>query len=233
MVNDKGNGSEKLPYHLLYLNRGTERLEKLGKLVSVPKDTELNRINEVPACCYIVKSGRVFCMEVSYSGEQRVYNYMEPGSMFMEECMLFDQPCPVIFKTIVPTELIRIEKCDLKRAFKQDIDVVMDVCESLSFKFLSSMEHLRLGPHKSAMWKICKMLQVFAEHYGVPYEGMIMINEKINHQMLADLLGLNRITVTRKMKELREKGLICHAKGKYCIRDAELLQQYMNNLEFE
>ena len=136
-------------YHLLYLPRGIERLEKLGTCGTYPKNMELNTPGTVPDCCYLVKSGRVLCYEFSYNGDQRVYNIMEPGSMFMEECLLTDMECPVIFKTLDECELVRIDKCDLKRAFKHDIDVVMDVCESLSTKFLSSMEHLRLGPRQS------------------------------------------------------------------------------------
>ncbi|MBQ6621472.1 MAG: Crp/Fnr family transcriptional regulator [Mogibacterium sp.] len=225
--------SDVLPYHLLRMSRGIERLEPLGKLITYPKDYELNEIGEIPNCCYIVKSGRVLCMEVSFSGVQRVYNYMEPGSMFLEECMLIDYPCPILFKTMVPSQLIRIDKCDLKRALKKDIDIVMDVCESMAFKFLSSMEHIRLGPHQTASWKICKILKAFAEDYGVPYQGMIMIREKLNQQMLADLLGLNRITVTRKIKELKELGLIDYVKGRYCVCDLQKLDDYMNKMETE
>ena len=147
-------------YHLLFLPRGTERLEKLGKSVSFKKGTILNEIETVPDCCYVVKSGRVICYEYSYGGDQRIYNIMEPGSIFMEDCLLFDNPCPIQFKTIEDCKLIRIEKCDLKRAFKKDIDVVMDICESLASKFLSSMELLRLGPRQSSTWRICKMLML-------------------------------------------------------------------------
>ena len=205
-------------YHLLYLPRGIERLAKLGESRSFPKGIDLNQVNEIPDCCYVVKSGRILCYEISYAGDQRVYNIMEPGSMFMEDCLLFDKPCPVIFRTLDDCELIRIDKCDLKRAFKCDIDIVMDVCESLATKFLSAMEHLRLGPRQSASWKICKMLLICAAHYGEPQkDGSILLNRKISHQMLADILGMNRVTVTRKMKELKELDLACLRDGRLCF----------------
>lgn len=220
-------------YHLLSLPRGISRLEKLGKLKKVPKNFELNEIDQVPEYCYIVKSGRVISYEYTITGEQRVYNFMEPNSLFLEECLLFDIPCPVLFKTVVPSELISIEKCNLKRAFKRDIDAVMEVCQSLSTKFLSSMEHIRRGHYYDAAWKICKLLMIFAEHYGVPYDNKILINEKISQQMIADLLGMNRVTVTRKFKELRELALLEHINGYYCIRNKELLQKHMDCLYLE
>lgn len=219
-------------YHFLYIPRGIERLEKLGTLRRFPKGHELNLPGEVPDRCYLVKSGRVIGYEISYAGEMRVYNFMEPGSMFLEECLLFDKPCPVTFKAATPVELICIDKCDLKRAFKRDIDVVMDVCESLSTKFLSAMDQLRLGFRQDAGWKICKLLVIMAQRHGVLREdGSILIKERMSHQAMAELLGMNRVTVTRKMKELRESGLIGSQENYYILPDMETLVRYMQDME--
>lgn len=221
-------------YHYLYLPRGVERLEKLGVHVEFPKNAVLNKIGEIPDCCYVVKTGRVLCYELSYNGDQRVYNIMEPGSIFLEECMLFDKPCPIEFRTLEKCCLIKIDKCDLKRAFKSDIDVVMDICESLSTKFLSSMEHLRLGPRQSAGWKVCKMLLITAQHYGeMQPDGTIVITQNMSQQMLADILGINRVTVTRKLKKFKESGLFEITNGKMVFRDLNVLEEYMATMESE
>lgn len=221
-------------YHLLYLPRGIERLAMLGECKKYPKNFVLNEPDEIPDCCYIVKSGRVICYEISYVGDQRVYNIMEPGSMIMEECLLFDTPCPVQFKTLDASELIKIRKCTLKRAFKRNVDIVIDVMESLSTKFLSAMEHLRLGPRQCASWKICKMLLITANHYGVAQEdGSYLLNRRISHQMLADILGMNRVTVTRKLKELKELDLVDTVDGYLRFRDLDALEAHMQNMETE
>ena len=220
-------------YHLFYLPRGISRLEKLGEPMSLEAGTEIVSPGDVPEYCYIIKSGRVLCYEYSYSGEQRIYNIMEPGSVILEEFLLFDKPCPIIFETLTDAELVKIEKCDLKRALKHDIDIVMDICESITSKFLSSMEHLRVSHQQNASWKICKMLLVYAQHYGTEYDGKTLIQEKISQQMLADLLGLNRITVTRKIKELKELALIEVINGYICIRDTEQLTNHMDALELK
>jgi len=217
-----------LPYNLMDLPHSKLGLEDLGEVIRVPKNTALNTEGQIPDCCYIVKSGRVICYEFTYTGEMRVYNFLEPGITFMEEFMLLDKPCPVLFKTVVPTELVRIGKCDLKRAFKHDIDIVMDVCESLATKFVSSMEQIRYGNQRNATWKLCKLLLIFAEHYGVPYDGKVLIDEKLSQQMLADLLGMNRVTVTRKLKELKDLALVEQINGYYCVRSLEQLKAHMD-----
>jgi len=230
-MTDRNSSNQDNLFHLMYLSRGISRLAALGHTTHIPKNTELNKLGDVPDCCYIVKTGRVICYESTYSGERRVYNFMEPNSIFMEECMLFDRPCPVIFKTIVPSELVRIEKCDMKRAFKHDIDIVMDICESLSMKFLSAMEQIRCGQQRNAEWNICKLLQTFAEQYGVPYDGKLLIKEKLSQQMAGDLLGMNRVTVARKFKDLKDISLLESINGFYCIRSLDQLIEHMDLLE--
>ena len=221
-------------YHVMYLPRGIERLEKLGTPKIYPPNTELFNAGEVPKYCYVVKAGSVIAYEYTYSGDQRIYNIMDPGSVFLEECLLFDRPCPVHFRTMTKCEIIRIEKCDLKRAFKHDIDVVMDICEALATKFLSTMEYQRLSPKQGSEWKISKMLLIFADHYGVPQkDGSLLLDRKISHQMLADILGMNRVTVSRKMKDLKENGFFDSVNGYLCFRDRAKLEEHMQNLTAE
>lgn len=217
--------------HLLYLPRGIERLKNLGTVRKYPKNKEINEINEIPEYCYLVKSGRVLGYELTCAGDQRVFNFMEPGSIFLESFVLFDKPCPILFKAVVDSELVAIHKCTLKHAFKEDIDVVMDICEALSMKFLSSMEDIRTLPQQSAAWKICRLLLNFAEHYGEDYDKMILIKENINQQMLADLLGMNRITVTRKLKDLKDCGLIGKSNGFYYICNIDKFRAYMRTIQ--
>ncbi len=235
MDKNNQNSSNKYEFinHLLYLPRGIERLEKIGTLKQYPKDVELNQIDSIPDSCYLVKSGRVICYEISYSGDLRIFNFLEPGSIFLEECMLFDKPCPVIFKTQVPSELVVIDKCELKRAMKHDIDIVMDICESLSTKYLSAMEDIRSIPQQSASWKIAKMILNFAEHYGVCMGKQILIRERFNQQLLADLLGMNRVTVTRKLKDMKDQGLIGKTDGYYYICNIDEFHSYMVNIQTE
>lgn len=216
----------------LTLSRGSERLEALGQTMYFTKGTLLNKLNEIPGCCYIVKSGRVICYEVSYNGEQRIYNFMEPGSLFLEEFLLFDKPCPVFFETALESELVKIEKQALTDAFKHDIDIVMDVCESMSAKYLSAMEYQRMGHRQDAAWQLCRFILLLIEHYGRHENEQIRITEKFSHQMIADLLGLNRVTVSRKLKDLRDLGLIHLDNGYIMVPDVDSLKRYMDSIRF-
>lgn len=215
---------------LLYLPRGIARLEKLGEKKQFPKDHILVQAGEMTRYCYIVKHGRVVAYEYTLSGEERIYNFNEQNSLLLEANLLFDYVSPVCFKTAQPSELVCIDKDTLIDTIHSDPQVSMDIMESLATKFLSSMEQIRHANFHNAGWKICDLLLVFADRYGVPYDGKILIKEKISQQLLSNLLGINRVTAVRAIKELKEMSLIEQINGFYCIRDVERLKRHQDRL---
>lgn len=61
-------------------------------------------------------------------------------------------------------------------------------------------------------------------------EEKIVIKEKFSQQLIADLVGSNRVTVARSMKELKDAGLIERFNGCYCINNKKQLEEYKNFL---
>lgn len=220
-------------YHILRINRNIERLEKLGETHFYPKGYIFDFRDRCPDAIYYIKKGRVMAYEDSYDGDHRVYNIMRSGSLFLEEYVLFPKPCPVLFKTVADSELLKIDRCDLIRAFKTDIDVVLDILDSVCNKFCSSMETQRIGIKQDAEWKLCRMIISSFENYGKPYKNGMILKEKISHQMLADLLGMNRVTVSRKFKKLRDLGLISQENGYTYLPDIDAFLDYMDQLELQ
>ncbi len=215
---------------LLYLPRGISRLEKLGDKKTFPKNHILVQAGSLPKYCYIVKQGRVIGYEYTISGEERIYNFNEKNSILCEANVLFDWDSPVSFKTAMPCELICIDKETLLEAIERDPLISMDIMESMGIKFMSAMEQIRHANVHNAAWKICDLLLIFAEHYGVAYDGKIMIREKISQQLLSNLLGINRVTAVRAIKDLKDMGLIEQINGYYCIRDREKLRRHQERL---
>jgi len=218
-------------YHILQNKRSCLRLEKIGTPKRFPKGYIFDYRDKAPEHFYLIQKGRIMVYEDSYLGEHRVYNIMRSGSLILEEYVLFPKPCPVLFKTLVTTDLIQIDRCDLIRAMKKDVDIALDLLESVCGKFVSSMEEQRIGPRQHAEWKICRMILSDLDNYGAPHENGMVVSRKISHQMLADILGLNRVTVTRILKKLRESGLISYHEGLLYVPDLKAFMHYMDELE--
>ncbi|NLI13544.1 MAG: winged helix-turn-helix domain-containing protein [Peptococcaceae bacterium] len=70
------------------------------------------------------------------------------------------------------------------------------------------------------------MLLILAENFGTCRDNRIMINLKVSQQMLSNLLGINRITTVKIIKEMNDLELIEQVNGFYCIRDIKKLRHY-------
>jgi CRP/FNR family transcriptional regulator len=219
------------PTRLLYLPRGIERLEKLGTRKILPKNYIIAEPGKFLDHCYIVRKGRVITYEFTPSGEERVYNFMEEGSLCLEANLLLNKPSPIYFKTAAPSELIYIGRETLMRAMAADPQITLDIIESISDKFFASMDQIRQSCCHNVSWKTCNLLLIFADRYGVPYDGKILIREKVSQQMLSNLLGINRITMVRALKELKELDLIEQINGYYCIRNMEKLKRHQELMD--
>lgn len=219
------------PTRVLYLTRGIERMLDLGTHKQYPKHYVLATPEQVPDVCYLIVRGRVAAYETTRDGIERIYNYMDSGSLILDLNMLTRRKALVYFQTVQPSELVSIRRETLLRAMTENPEIMMDIVESISNKCLSAMDQVREVFQHNAPWRICQLFLIFADRYGVIYDGKILIKEKISQQMIANLLCINRVTAARAIKDLKELNLIEQINGYYCIRDVEKLHRHQEVLD--
>ena len=226
------NPSEKTIFsHLLYLPNSISRLERLGEIIAYPKKHVILEANTVSRYCYVVKNGRVISYEGYANGEERIYHFHEEGAIFLEENVLFGQILPLNFRTACPTELIRIDKPTLLKAMQEDAKLALYLLEAASAKFHSSMEQARHAQNYNITWKICDLILSFAKYNGVFYGNKVMLKDKISQQTISSMLGINRITAVRAIKELKDLGLLEQVKGHYVVSDMDALAAYQKRVD--
>ncbi len=212
----------------LFLPRGIERLKELGTLRKVPAGTVLAEAGEMTSCCYLIKSGRVIGCEYSRSGELRIYCVNEKDSIVLEDSLLLDRQVPIEFRTTVESEVYCISKKELQMVIYENPEAAMDIIQSLSMKLLSVVDQMKYENEHSATEKVCNLLLAYAKRYGVQEENGTVIKEKLSQEYISSLLGLNRITVVRVMKELKEQGLVEKKKGYYYLHNVEQMQESLD-----
>jgi CRP/FNR family transcriptional regulator len=222
---------KEFPSRLMRFPHEVLSLEKFGSVKSLSKNTIFVEPGDIPKYCYLLKKGCVVGFEYSSNGDEQIYNIMLPGSLIMEMNLILNEPSPVFFKAIKPSILICIDRHTLLKEMNDDFNVTINIVKSISYKFLVAMEQIREARCHDAMWRFCSLLLSFAENYGVPYEGKTLIKEKISQQILSDILGVNRITINRIIKKLKDMDLIVQINSYYCIYNTEKLKKHMDYLD--
>lgn len=212
------------------LNRGTSRLEKLGEEMIIPANHVFIEAGQIPKYCYVVKKGRVISYEKPVKEEERIYHFYEANGVFLESDLIYERPTQVSYRAVSNCEVVRINRVSLMKAIFTDAEVAMDVMEAISSKLHSVTRQIVQIRGRNANWKTCEFFLAIAEQYGVDVDGKIVIEEKFSQQTIASVLGVNRITVVRAMKELKEKGLLEHCHGSYRILDIDGLKEYQSSI---
>lgn len=205
--------------------------EKLGENIFFPTNHVFVEEDDLVEYCYYVKKGRVAAFHLYPDGEERIFEIHDEGELFLENSLLFHAYSPVSYRTMCATEVIRINKCKMKGAIKANPEIALDVMNQISGKYHSSMSRLRNATTQNVGWKVCEFFLTFAEKYGVPYKGKVLIQEKISQQFISSYIGINRITVVRVVKELKEKRLIEKIGKFYYVCDVKKLKEYQQSID--
>ncbi|MGN0974559.1 MAG: Crp/Fnr family transcriptional regulator [Gemmiger sp.] len=212
------------PSRIFRQRPGWERFLTLGDHVYFGKNKLLVEAGQPVRWCYLVVEGRVISKEYTPEGTEHIYNFFEDGSLFLESNVLLDAPAAVCFQTMAPCDLVRISKKALLDAMDGDREITRFVLESISYKYYSAMDQLRENYDHDATWKLYNMLLIMADNFGeLRDNGWVRIRLKISQQMLSSLLGVNRVTVCKVLKEMKEMRLIEQVNGYYCIRNTKMM----------
>lgn len=211
---------------IITVNKCIEKLFPLGQSLSLAPDTIFIRPSDPPDYCYIVKSGIVVGTEIYPNGMVREGLIMAPYSLIGEAFVLLNEPSPITFRSVLQTELIRIKRTDFLQALTMDPELYKIITESLTKKFLSSMDEIRQIASCNVTWRICNLLEIFASYYGEEINGKIRITIRLSQQILSKLLCVNRITTVRIIKKMKDLQLIEQINGYYWIVDLNALSEY-------
>ena len=157
---------------------------------------------------------------------------MTRGSLVGKASVLMGEACPTNFKAIERCQLVRINGDVLCKYLQDNPHLYKIIIESLSQKLLSTMDEFRQTSGHSEIWRVCNIILMFAQQYGVETDGKICIDTDMAQQNIAFLLYLNRITVVRVFKLLQDHNLLEKADKRYYITDTAAFTEFMDKHKY-
>jgi len=226
---DRGYDTEKHPIKEVDPERCIEKLKKVGQVRAYAKGDVLAEPGRADLPAFIVLEGAVVAQYNTPSGEENVYITHEPGFALLEAQCFCEWSETAYFRATEPTRALAIERKALMRAVAEDPELALFFIGTLSMKFRWYIEHARHLSAYCAMWRLCDLLIHHAQTHGAPQEdGTVLITKKLSQQLIGNMLHINRITVVRNFKELKEMGLVETDGGNVRIFDLPRLIEYRN-----
>ncbi|MEG0759683.1 MAG: Crp/Fnr family transcriptional regulator, partial [Raoultibacter sp.] len=184
--------------------------------------------NNIPlGGCYYIIEGLVFAVDFPENGEKAFGLIVDKDTLLGETSLLLDIPFPTGFQAQIKTRALFISAANFLKLFEEDIEVSQYLARVAARKMLSVKRLYSNRRNESVIWRICNTILEFSYRYGKDFEGGMLIAFPLSHQLLADFVNANRVTVTKCMQFLKEEDLVRRINNTYYVPKIERLETYM------
>lgn len=156
---------------------------------------------------YIVRSGCIRLYKVLPDGRSINLGLLGPNTIFTQEDTADGIASGAIAEALVDSTVSLVEASSLGALIADSPDLAHAIVAGMTRRVTelqTLVEHLLV---RDTAVRLATTLIGLAQRFGRPTaEGMTAIALPLTHQGLANMIGSNRVTVTRKLLELQEAG---------------------------
>ncbi|HEU4584341.1 MAG TPA: Crp/Fnr family transcriptional regulator [Gemmatimonadaceae bacterium] len=157
---------------------------------------------------YVVERGRVRIFRTSPEGKEQVL-HIEGAGRPVAELPLFDGgPYPASAMTIEETRLVFLPRADFEYLYRAHPDVAHAIIRALGARLRHLVQVTETLAFRDVAARLAMWLADYAEKNGKQGPRGVEITLRRTQEELSLELGTARESVSRAMKQLREKGLI-------------------------
>jgi CRP/FNR family cyclic AMP-dependent transcriptional regulator len=231
VMDARANRSHLLDHPLLRDVR-TDRLERILDGIAikqVQRGSQLNTPEVTPGLMYLVLSGRLRAYQVMADGHELLLELIPEGG--------FDGLLSVAGKRGHFTEadadsvVASLALPTLERLISLEPRVAMNLMQLIVERLEGREEHLEAIVLHDPTQRLARQLVALGETLGRKQGTRLTLTPRITHQMLADMLGVRRETVTLHLGRLTELGAVAVERGKF-ILDPGILRKIVDNPDY-
>ncbi|MDO7906836.1 Crp/Fnr family transcriptional regulator [Paenibacillus sp. JX-17] len=173
---------------------------------------------------YYIRSGRVQLRKSTEDGKELILSIQQNGDIIGEFSGLGGEEYTYTAEIVEAGELGVIRVKDLEQLLVQHGDLAVQF-----MKWMGTNQRIQQSRFRDLLLygktgALASTLIRASNSCGVKVPGGIMINMKLNHTVLAEMVGATRESVNRMLSSLKEQGTMDVLDGKLVIRDMEELR---------
>ena len=164
--------------------------------------------DESNAYMYMLLSGKVKVVQVMEDGKESIRAIHKTGDSFGELSLLDCKTSPAMVVAMEDTTAAIISKENFFTILYNQRKVLDNLLQMFCFRLRDSWERFQMVNFKNAAQRVVMVLhQQSSEQSEKTAEG-IVLKDRFTHQVIADMVSLNRETVTRVIDKLQKDGAI-------------------------
>ncbi len=192
------------------------REELRALLLRDPKATatELGTGDEIPPLyeggmkCHFVDYGKLRLYNLLPNGRCITLSILGPGDIFLQWRAESQSLSCLCAEAMNKSRVVSLSDIDMARVVAAEPAAAIDVITNFARRLTESQVLIEDLMNNSVNLRLYRTLLELSKQFGRPENGASVIDYPLTHQRLADMIGSNRVTVTRKLHELQERGVV-------------------------
>ncbi len=218
MVPDRVSEDLDLPAQISSESR--EELERHSVTKVFPKGTLIGSPGQRPGIVYYILSGRVKVFDLSACGREIIFRICGPGSLVGIAEIFSDGERLVFAETLDDVKAKCIDKACIENMVQHDRAAALLVIRILGNRIRQNHRAIKGFVFGDARSRIAHLVVKFAELDGRPNpDGSVTIGSGFTHQVIADMIGATRQTVSEIMSDLKKRGYVTSTGRKITVSD--------------
>ncbi len=163
------------------------------------------------------------------NGKEQVVTLLRDGDMFPHVGFFRKISYPANAMAVVDTNLVAIRITDFENVLLNNPQLTMTLYGVMSDEILDLQDRLEAQILNNAYEQVVKLFLRLTRTHGVQEkDGFVLVKTPLNNSDLANMIGVTRETVSRTIRQLKEKNLILpQEKGTYLIHQEKLTEELL------
>lgn len=168
-----------------------------------PKDSVILFEGEAGEALYVVLSGRVKIVYTAEDGREVILGTREQGDFFGETALLDERPNPAHVIAMQDSELLILRRDEFRRCLTEIPAMSLGLLRHLSRRLRHADDQIRGLVLLDVRGRVARLLLEMADR-----NDGANVPKGITHNIIAQMVGASRETVSRTLRELTLSGLL-------------------------
>ncbi len=174
---------------------------------------------------YVVLDGMVeITIPDELSDKDITIAFLGEGEIIGEMAILTDRDRSARASTMRPSRLFRLAGEEFRNLTQDHPEIALNLSRVLGDRLWETDSEMQRVAFNTLKSRLAAQLLLMGNKFGEDVEEGIKISLNLTHEMLADLVGTYRETVTKKISEFKEKDLLGESEGKILIKNRDRLK---------
>ena len=192
--------------HLLrMLNKDKlDTLLRNGQKKFYPKNTFIINEGDMSPCAFVINSGKVEILLCDEQGKEIVLSILKQGEHFGEMSLIDGDARSAAVKAVEDTELTIISK----ESFRGCLRAYPEIAEQIMLGLVTRLREANRKISSLALMDVHSRVANMLNDFAKEKDGQLVIEEKLTHQHIANIVGASREMISRILREMVADGRI-------------------------